>query len=72
MISCWSIDKDPKLQKSAREDKELFVRLVRLSYYPGAEVTDADALYPEKLNNETRDEGLIRALQDLDDTLFSW
>ncbi len=52
--------------------KRKLARLVRLSYDPGAEVTDADALYLEKLINETKNEGLRRALQDLDDTLFSW
>ncbi len=56
----------------AENRKRKLARLVRLSYDPTAEVTDADALYLEKLINETEDEGLRRALQDLDDYLFGW
>ena len=52
--------------------KRKLARLVMLSYDPGAEVTDADALYLEKLIDEIADEELKRALQDLDDYLFSW
>ena len=52
--------------------KRKLARLVRLSYDPGADVTEADALYLEKLIDETADEELKRAMQDLDDYLFGW
>ena len=52
--------------------KRKLARLVRLSYDPGADVTDADALYLEKLIDQTEDEEIRTALQDLDDYLFGW
>ena len=50
--------------------KRKLARLVRLSYDPGADVTDADALYLEKLIDQTEDEEIRSAMQDLDDYLF--
>ncbi len=52
--------------------KRKLARLVELSYDPGADVTDADALYLEKLIDQTEDEELLAALKDLDDYLFGW
>lgn len=52
--------------------KRKLARLVELSYDPAADVTDADALYLEKLIDQTKDEKIRTALQDLDDYLFGW
>ena len=46
--------------------------MVELSYDPAADVTDADALYLEKLIDQTEDEEIRAALKDLDDYLFGW
>ncbi len=43
-----------------------------MSYDPAADVTDIDALYLEKLIDQTEDEEIRSALQDLDDYLFGW
>ena len=52
--------------------KRKLARLVRLSYDPGADVTDTDALYLAKLIEQTEDEEIREALKDLDDYLFGW
>ena len=49
-------------QYCAANRKRNLARLVKLSYDPGADVTDADALYLEKLIDGTEDEELRRAL----------
>lgn len=56
---------------STRRKRKL-ARLVELSYDPAADVTDADALYLEKLIDQTEDEEIRAALKDLDDYLFGW
>ena len=57
-------------QYCAANRKRKLARLVALSYDPGAKVTDADALNLEKVIDQTEDEDLRRALQDLDNYLF--
>ena len=52
--------------------KRKLARLVEMSYDPAVEASDADALYLEKLIDQTDDEELKAALKDLDDYLFSW
>ena len=52
--------------------KRKLARLVELSYDPATGVTDADALYLERLIDETEDEEIRSALRDLDDYLFGW
>ena len=59
-------------QYCSEHRKRKLARLVRLSYDPAADVTDADALYLEKLIDETEDEEIRSALKDLDDYLFAW
>ena len=50
--------------------KRKLARLVELSYDPACEVTDADALYLEKLIDQEEDAEIRDALKDLDDYLF--
>lgn len=59
-------------QYCAANGKRNLARLVKLSYDPGADVTDADALYLEEMIDQTEDEELRAALQDLDDYLFGF
>ena len=47
-------------------------RLVELSYDPACEVTDADAIYLEKLIDQEEEAEIGDALKDLDDYLFGW
>ena len=59
-------------QYCARHRKRKLARLVELYYDPAAGVTDTDALYLERLIDETEDEEIRSALRDLDDYLFGW
>ena len=52
--------------------KRKLARLVELSYDPASEVTDADALYLEKLIDQEEDAEIRDALKDLDNYLFGW
>ena len=59
-------------QYSTAHRKRKLERLVELSYDPACEVTDADALYLEKLIDQEEDAEIRAALKDLDDYLFGW
>lgn len=47
-------------------------RLLALSYDPGTEVSDDDALWLERAIDRERDPALKEALEDLDQYLFRW
>lgn len=47
-------------------------KLLELSYDPGAEYTDADAIYLANAINREKDDELAEAMQDLDDYLCGW
>ena len=47
-------------------------KLVELSYDPGAEATDADAIFLEKTIDTEKNPELREALEDLDEYLFKY
>lgn len=57
----------PNSQKAKR-----LMRLVTMSYDPGASGNDADAIYLEGVIRREKDPELKEALKDLDDYLFGW